>query len=190
MLVGYARVSTTDQRADLQIKSLREKGCERVFDEQASGASVDRPQLSAALNFMREGDCLVVWKLDRLARSIRQLIQTVDLLDGRGVGLQSVTENIDTTSPSGRLVFHVFGALAEFERSIIRERTKAGLAAAKANGRMGGRPKALSEGDIQAAMAMLRDPGISGREVARRLSISISTLYRYIPGAKGSLDRQ
>ena len=128
MLVGYARVSTQDQKPALQRDALTAAGCEKLFEETASGAQRDRPQLQAAIDYMRAGDTLVVWKLDRLARSVKQLIETVEGLDARGIGFRSLTETIDTTTPGGKLVFHIFGALAEFERSIIRERTKAGLA--------------------------------------------------------------
>ena len=137
MLVGYARVSTQDQKPELQLDALRKAGCERIFSDKASGAQRDRPELSAALSYMRDGagDVLVVWKLDRLARSLKQLIETVEDLGTRGIGFRSLTEAIDTTSAGGRLTFHIFGAMAEFERSIIRERTRAGLDAARARGR-------------------------------------------------------
>ena len=148
MLVGYARVSTQDQKPELQLDALTAAGCEKVFEEKASGALRDRPQLQAALDYMRDGDTLVVWKLDRLARSIKQLIETVEMLEERGVGFRSITEAIDTTTSGGRLVFHIFAALAEFERSIIRERTVAGLASARARGRFGGRPPSLSDKDL------------------------------------------
>jgi len=140
MNVGYARVSTRDQKPELQLDALREAGCERIFEEKASGAQRDRPELKAALDYMRGGDTLVVWKLDRLARSMKQFVDTVEGLDKRGIGFRSITESIDTVTPGGKLVFHVFGALAEFERSIIRERTEAGLRAARDRGRLGGRP--------------------------------------------------
>ena len=134
MLVGYARVSTQDQKPALQRDALTAAGCEKLFEETASGAQRDRPQLQAAIDYMRQGDTLVVWKLDRLARSMKQLIETVEALDARGIGFRSLTEAIDTTTPGGKLVFHIFGALAEFERSIIRERTSAGLTAARDHG--------------------------------------------------------
>src|SRR4028119_1874085 len=138
MLVGYARVSTREQNQALQLDALEAAGCGRVYTETASGAQRDRPELKAALDYAREGDTLVVWKLDRLARSIRQLIETVEDLERQGIGLRSLTEAIDTATPGGRLVFHVFAALAEFERSVIRERTAAGLAAGRARGGGGG----------------------------------------------------
>jgi len=187
MLVGYARVSTQDQKPELQLDALTSAGCEKVFEEKASGAQRDRPQLIAAIDYMRSGDTLVVWKLDRLARSMKQLIETVEGLDGRGIGFRSLTEAIDTTTPGGKLVFHIFGALAEFERSIIRERTNAGLKAARDRGRLGGRPPALSADDLAAARAMLRDPEITVEQVAKRLGVAPSTLYRHIPGGRGAL---
>lgn len=185
MLVGYARVSTQDQKADLQTDALQAAGCEKVFTEKASGAQRDRPELKAALDYIRAGDTLVVWKLDRLARSIKQLIETVEDLEKRGIGFKSLTENIDTTTSGGKLIFHIFASLAEFERSIIKERTKAGLDAARARGKKGGRPPALTDRDIQAAKAMLADPNITVEEVAIRLKVAASTLYRHLPGGRG-----
>lgn len=190
MLVGYARVSTLDQNADLQIDALRAAGCEKLFVEKASGAKPDRPELMAAINFVREGDTLVVWKLDRLARSLKQLIETVELLESRTIGMRSLTEAIDTTTSGGRLIFHIFGALAEFERSIIRERTRAGLDAARARGRKGGRPKAMSEADVKVAKAMLADQTITVDEVAKRIGVSPATLYRHLPAARSTVTFQ
>jgi len=187
MLIGYARVSTQEQDPALQLDALTQAGCDKVFTEKASGAQRDRPQLMAALEYMREGDTLVVWKLDRLARSLRQLIETVELLEERRIGFRSLTEAIDTTSPGGKLVFHIFASLAEFERGIIRERTKAGLAAARARGKMGGRPSALARADLAAAKALLRDPNITVEEAARRVGVSPSTLYRHLPGGRSAL---
>ena len=138
-LIGYARVSTAEQDTALQTDALRNAGCERVFEDTASGAKADRPGLADALAYLRDGDVLVVWRLDRLGRSLPHLIETVGKLEARGVGFRSLTENIDTTTPGGRLIFHVFGALGQFERDLIRERTKAGLTAAAARGRKGGR---------------------------------------------------
>jgi DNA invertase Pin-like site-specific DNA recombinase len=188
MLVGYARVSTQDQRPELQLDALGAAGCARVFEEKASGAQRDRPQLLAAIDFMRPGDTLAVWKLDRLARSVRQLIDTVEGLEARGIGFRSLTEAIDTTTPGGKLVFHIFGALSEFERAIIRERTVAGLEAARARGRRGGRPPALTPDDLAAARALLRDPQITVAAVARRLGVAPSTLYRHLPGGRGAQE--
>ena len=190
MQIGYARVSTQDQKPELQIDALTAAGCERIFEEKASGAKRDRPELIAALDYLREGDTLVVWKLDRLARSMKQLIETAEMLDARKIGLRSLTENIDTTTSGGRLVFHLFGALAEFERSIIRERTTAGLTAARARGRVGGRPKALDDSDLAVARALLSDPNITTKEVAERLGVSVSTLYKHIPAARAVVTNQ
>ena len=187
MLVGYARVSTQDQNPALQIDALKAAGCEKLFTEKASGAQRDRPELAAALSFMRKGDSLVVWRLDRLARSLPQLIETVAQLESEGIGLRSLTEAIDTSTAGGKLIFHIFGALAEFERSVIRERTRAGLKAARERGRKGGRPPALSASDLAAAKAMLRDPQITVAEVAARLKVSPATLYRHLPGGRGTV---
>jgi DNA invertase Pin-like site-specific DNA recombinase len=186
MLVGYARVSTQDQDPSLQLDALKTAACEKIFIEKASGAQRERPELQAALGYMRKGDTLVVWKLDRLARSVKQLIETVEALGGEGIGFRSLTEAIDTTTNGGRLVFHIFAALAEFERSIIRERTLAGLEAARARGRKGGRPPALSPKDLAAAKALLRDPEITVSEIARRLGVVPSTLYRHLPKARSA----
>lgn len=190
MLVGYARVSTQDQNPALQLDALTAAGCEKVFTEKASGAQRDRPDLAAALSYMRSGDSLVVWKLDRLARSLPQLIETVATLEDQGIGFRSLTEAIDTTTAGGKLVFHIFGALAEFERSVIRERTRAGLKAARDRGRKGGRPPALSAADLAVAKALLRDPAITVDEVATRLKVSPATLYRHLPGGRGGIGAQ
>ena len=184
MLIGYARVSTRDQKAHLQLDALRDAGCEKIFEEAASGARRDRPELNAALDFMRSGDTLVVWKLDRLARSTRQLLETVEMFERRKIGLKTITQNIDTTNAGGRLIFTVFGAIAEFEREIIRERTRAGLDAARSRGRKGGRPRSLSDKDLKQARALLTDPEITVEEVARRFGVGPSTLYRYLPAAR------
>lgn len=185
-IIGYARVSTADQTPDLQIDALKSAGAHRIFVETASGAKTDRPELAAALDYLRPGDTLAVWKLDRLARSIRQLIDTIEALDRAGCGFRSLTEAIDTISPTGKLLFHIFGALTEFERSIIRERTVAGLAAAKDRGRRGGRPRKMSEVTISAAKAMIRDGSMTIKEIAEQLRISDGTLYKYIPHPRES----
>jgi DNA invertase Pin-like site-specific DNA recombinase len=188
MFIGYARVATHDQDLALQLDALGEAGCEKVFTEKASGAQRERPQLQAALSYMRAGDTLVVWKLDRLARSLKQLIETVESLGERSIGLRSLTEAIDTTTSGGRLVFHLFASLAEFERSIIRDRTLAGLAAARARGRMGGRPRSLGPQDLTVAKALLRDPEITMDQVAQRLGVAPATLYRHLPGGRSALE--
>jgi DNA invertase Pin-like site-specific DNA recombinase len=186
-LVGYARVSTRDQNAALQRDALSAAGCVRVFEETASGASRDRAQLAATLDYMRPGDTLVVWKLDRLARSLKQLIETIEELEKRGIGFRSLTEAIDTTTAGGRLVFQIFGALSEFERQIIRERTRAGLDAAQALGRKAGRKPKLGADDLAAARAMLTDPTISVEAIAKRLGVAPGTLYRHLPAARSSV---
>src|SRR5215470_18012711 len=186
MLLGYARVSTIDQNLTLQRDALTEVECGKIFTEQMSGAVTDRPALHDALEFARSGDTLIVWKLDRLARSVKQLIETVENLRVRGIGFRSLTEALDTTTAQGRLVFHMFGALAEFERSLIRERTQAGLAAARRAGRTGGRPPKLTNDDIEAAKAMLANPDIgvtqsAHRESPRRLRPTRELLLTYSP---------
>lgn len=186
-LVGYARVSTRDQTVVLQLDALREAGCERIFEEVASGTQRDRPQLAAALDYMRPGDTLVAWKLDRLARSTKQLIETVEELARREIGFRCLTQDIDTTTAGGRLVFTIFSAIAEFEREIILERTRAGLDAARARGRRGGRPPALKPHDLKEARALLSDPEITVEKVAARLRVSPSTLYRHLPGGRSAV---
>ena len=188
MLVGYARVSTQDQNPELQLDALKGAGCEKVFEEKASGAKRDRPELAAALSFMRKSDTLVVWKLDRLARSLKQLMETVEDLSARGVGFRSLTEAIDTTTSGGRLVFHIFGALAEFERGIIRERTTAGLEAARARGRVGGRPKSLTEDDLGVARTLLKDGQLTIAQVAERLGVAPSTLCVHVPQSRSTIS--
>ncbi len=185
-LVGYARVSTRDQNAALQRDALTKAGCERLFEEAASGAQRDRPQLMAALDYLRPGDTLIVWKLDRLARSLKQLIETVEELERRQIGFRSLTEAIDTTTPGGRLVFQIFGALAEFERGLIRERTRAGLETARAQGRLSGRRPKITGKDIQAAKALLTGTDLTVEEAARRIGVSPATLYRHLPAARAA----
>ena len=181
MYVGYARVSTQDQTLDLQKDALEKIGCTKIFTDTASGAKEERKGLEEALAFLREGDTLVVWRLDRLGRSLKELIEIVKDLNTRNVEFQSITENIDTTTPGGKLVFHMFGALAEFERDIIRERTKAGLQAARARGRLGGRPKALNTPKkIAIAQSLYDDKNHTIDEICKTLNISRATLYRYI----------
>jgi DNA invertase Pin-like site-specific DNA recombinase len=178
--IGYARVSTADQNMNLQQDALEKAHCERVFHDTASGAKDDRSGLSDALTYAREGDTLVVWKLDRLGRSLKHLVDTVASLHARKVGFQSLQEQIDTTTSGGKLVFHVFAALAEFERDLIRERTSAGLAAARSRGRNGGRPPKLSQRQLAMARKLLSDPGTRIDDVCRTLRISRSTLYRHL----------
>jgi DNA invertase Pin-like site-specific DNA recombinase len=180
MKIGYARVSTLDQNLELQTDALEKAGCEKIFTDRASGARDDRQGLSDAVEFCRKGDSLVVWKLDRLGRSLKHLIETINELHSKGVGFVSVQESINTTTSGGKLIFHVFGALAEFERELIRERTNAGLASARARGRLGGRPKAITQKQIQMAKTMLADPNTTVKEICEALDVSKSTLYRYL----------
>jgi len=178
-LLGYARVSTAEQTAALQQDALRAAGCQRIWSDTASGTRTDRPQLAAVFDQLRVGDTLVVWRLDRLGRSLPHLIETIGELQARGVGFKSVQESIDTTTPGGRLVFHVFGALASFERELIQERTLAGLAAARERGRLGGRPTALSPAKLRQARKMIGETPVT--EVAQVLGVSRATLYRRVP---------
>jgi DNA invertase Pin-like site-specific DNA recombinase len=180
MFIGYARVSTADQTLDLQKDALEKAGCTKIFTDTASGAKAERTGLDEALNYVRSGDTLVVWRLDRLGRSLTHLIATITGLSDQYIGFKSVTENIDTTSSGGKLVFHIFGALAEFERDIIRERTQAGLRAARARGRKGGRPKALTPKKAQQLRTLYNDKTNTIDEICRTLNISRATLYRYI----------
>ena len=179
MRIGYARVSTTDQHLDLQHDALHTAGCERLFSDTVSGARVDRPGLTAALSACRSGDTLVVWKLDRLGRSLPHLVEIVQDLDARGVGFTSLQEQMDTTTSGGKLIFHIFASLAAFERDLIRERTHAGLAAARARGRKGGRPKGVNEKKRKAALALKRDPQYSIKEICEIVGISRNTYYKY-----------
>ena len=184
VLIGYARVSTLDQNLTLQRDALTAAGCTKLFVEQMSGMVLERPALRDALEFARAGDTVVVWKLDRLARSMSQLIETLEALRVRNIGFRSLTEALDTTTPQGRLVFHLFGALAEFERGLIRERTSAGLAAARRLGRTGGRPAKLTDDDLDVATTLLANPDITVAEIAERVGVSPATLYRYLPAAR------
>lgn len=176
-MVGYARVSTGEQNLALQLDALRAAGCEKIFEDQASGARTDRPGLTQALSYVRDGDTLMVWKLDRLGRSMKHLVETINELEGRGVGFRSLTEDIDTTTPGGRLVFHLFGALAQFERDLIGERTKAGLKAAKERGRRGGRQAVVTLEKLEKAKAHI-EAGLNVREAAARVKVSKTALYK------------
>src|SRR5947207_9853104 len=183
MNIGYARVSTQDQTLNLQKDALEHIGCAKIFTDVISGSTTERHGLHAALSYVREGDTLVVWRLDRLGRSLKHLIETITNLNNRKIGFKSITENIDTTTSGGKLVFHIFGALAEFERDIIRERTQAGLQAARARGRKGGRPKAKALNTpkkVTLAQSLYNDKNNSIDEICKTLNISRATLYRYI----------
>jgi DNA invertase Pin-like site-specific DNA recombinase len=180
MLIGYARISTHDQTLHLQKDALEKAGCEKIFTDRVSGSKAERKGLTEALSHLREGDTLVVWRLDRLGRSLRHLIDTITALDERGVGFKSLTENIDTTTSGGKLVFHIFGALAEFEREIIRERTQAGLQSARSRGKVGGRPKALTPKEVQILRNMAADKSLTVSDVCKTLGIGRTTFYRYV----------
>ena len=191
MIVGYARVSTQDQSLELQLDALRVAGCEQIFSEKITGKSRERPELTTCLKMLRKEDVLVVWKLDRLARSLKDLVELINELESRQIGFRSVTEAIDTTTAGGRLVFHIFGALAEFEHNLIRERTIAGLAAARARGRKGGRKPSMSTADTRKAAAMLKDDKITKKEVAEHFGVSRLTLNKSLAreGFDGLPDR-
>ncbi len=184
MLIGYARVSTDDQNLDLQRDALRAAGCAKIYEDRISGATATRPGLTLALEVARAGDALVVWRLDRLGRSLHDLILLARRLEEQEIGLVSLTEKIDTGSPGGRLVFHMFAALAEFERNLVRERTQAGLAAARARGRFGGRPKALDPVKRELAVRLYAEKQHSIAEICRMMGISKPTLYGYVAEAK------
>ena len=188
MKVGYARVSTGDQNLDLQRDALKAVGCGKIIDDTASGGRVERAGLERVRELLRKGDVLVVWRLDRLGRSLRHLIDLMTELEGLGIGFQSVTEQIDTTSPGGKLVFHIFGALAEFERNLIRERTKTGLEAARARGRKGGRAKKLSEPKRKLAVDLYRKKDHTIAEICEMVGVTKPTLYKYVRDAGGVRD--
>jgi DNA invertase Pin-like site-specific DNA recombinase len=180
MLIGYARVSTADQRHDLQLAALKAAGCGRIFTDTASGSFDDRPGLREALAALRPGYVLVIWKLDRLSRSLKHLLETVTDLGQRGIGLKSVTEQLDTTSPAGKMIFALLGAMAELERDVLIQRTKAGLLAAREKGRIGGRPPKLDDRKTAAARRLLADPDMRVEDVCVAVGCSKSTLYRHL----------
>lgn len=182
MLIGYMRVSTADQSLDLQRDALLAAGVspDRIYEDVCSGKSTERPGLARALDVARDGDAIVVWKLDRVGRSLPHVVGLVGDLQKRGVGLKVLTGDIDTTTPTGRLVFGIFATLAEFERDLIHERTMAGLAAARARGRAGGRPRVMTKQKVKAAMALRADRDNAARDVAHQLGVSLSTLYAYV----------
>jgi DNA invertase Pin-like site-specific DNA recombinase len=183
MQIGYARISQSDQSLDLQCDALAKAGCEKIFSDTVSGAREKRPGLSQALEFARSGDVLVVWRLDRLGRSLPHLIETIRHLDQRAVGFKSLAEAIDTTTTGGRLAYHLFGALTEFERALIRERTRAGLEAARQRGRVGGRPRSMTGDKIDAAKKLLSSD-TPPKDVASVVGVSVPTLYRWLPSSK------
>ncbi len=184
-MIGYVRVSTGDQDTALQRDALEKAGCDKLFEDQASGAKADRPGLAQALRYVRKGDVLMVWKLDRLGRSMRHLIETVTELEAKGIGLRSLTENIDTNTPGGRLVFHLFGALAQFERDLIRERVRAGMQAARDRGRVGGRRPVMTPEKFDRAVKLLAQ-GLNVREAAARIKVGHSSLYQALKGQTGT----
>ena len=186
MKIGYARVSTDDQILDLQKDALQASGCDEVYEEHASGKSRERPVLENCLRALRPGDTLCVWRLDRLGRSLSDLVDIINVLDQKGIAFVSITENIETGTPAGKLVFHVFAALAEFERNLIRERTSAGLKSARARGRVGGRPSKVTKKEVQMILALMRDPSQKPPDIALRFGIHRSTLYRIAKQNKNS----
>jgi DNA invertase Pin-like site-specific DNA recombinase len=183
-LIGYARVSTTEQHLHLQQDALSAAGCLKIFTDTISGAKAERKGLTEALDYVRGGDTLVVWRLDRLGRSLKDLIERITELHNRNIGFKSLTENIDTTTSGGKLIFHIFGALAEFERDIIKERTNAGLTAARARGRQGGRPRSsLSDArKLQMAKQMYENKNLPVKDICKALGIPRSTFYKYVKG--------
>jgi len=180
MLIGYARVSKEDQNLELQKDALKKAGCEDIFEDHISGSRQQRPGLQALLGYIRKGDTLVVWRLDRLGRSLKDLISLFDLLSSKGIEIKSLNECLDTSSSSGKLIFHLFAALAEFERNLIRERTFAGLEAARARGRKGGRPKKLSEDERSVSVQLYREKKYTIRKICHMMGISRPTLYKYV----------
>ncbi len=182
MLIGYARVSTIDQNLDLQLSTLKAAGCEKLYQDQISGTKANRPGLGMALEVLRKNDTLVVWKLDRLGRTVKGLIDLVNQLHQKEIHFKSITDNVDTSTPAGRFFFHIMASLAQMERELMAERTKAGLAAAKAKGRVGGRKRKMTQSKIESAKQLLAS-GSLPRDVAQNLGISIPTLYRWIPAS-------
>lgn len=182
MLIGYARVSTQDQNLELQRAALEKAGCLRIYEDKISGARSERPGLMQVMEILREGDTLVVWKLDRLGRSVKQLVNLVDDLNKQGVQFKSLTDSIDTDMPSGRFFFHVMASLAEMERELAVERTRAGLAAARQLGRKGGRRRKMTDSKIESAKKLLAS-GVAPKDVANNLGVSVSTLYRWVPAS-------
>lgn len=182
LTIGYARVSTQDQNLDLQRSALEQAGCERIYEDQVSGSRSERPGLKAMLDFIREGDTLVVWKLDRLGRSVKGLVDLVGEFSTKGINFKSLTDSIDTTTPAGRFFFHIMASLSQMERELTVERTRAGLIAARQQGRVGGRKRKMTDSKLESAKKLLAN-GVPPREVAENLGISIPTLYRWLPAS-------
>ncbi|NET35544.1 MAG: recombinase family protein [Cyanothece sp. SIO1E1] len=190
MKIGYARVSTKEQNLSLQIDALKKEGCYMVFQEKVSGSKADRPELRKMIEQLREGDIIIIWKLDRLGRSLRDLVNLIREIQDRGAGLKSLNDSIDTTTAHGKLIFHIFASLAEFERDIISERTKAGLASARARGRVGGRPKGLSKEALDKAIiveTLYKQGDMSIAQICKHVSIARSTVYNYLKFRKVKL---
>lgn len=184
MLIGYARVSTQDQNLQLQLDALKKAGCEKVYEEKMSGTRADRPELTKALEMLRSGDTLAVWKLDRLGRSVKDLVNLVTDLSSKGIHFRSLTDSIDTSTPSGRFFFNIMASLAEMERELMQERTNAGLVAARKAGRIGGRRRSMTEGKVESAKHLLAS-GMPPKDVATSLGVSVPTLYRWVPASSG-----
>ena len=185
MLIGYARVSTQDQNLDLQVDALIKAGCQKIFDDKISGSHSERAGLAKALEMLRDGDTLVVWKLDRLGRSVKNLVDLVGELQNQGIQFKSLTDAIDTSTPSGRFFFHVMASLAEMERELTVERTRPGLEVARQLGRKGGRSRKMTDSKIESAKKLLAN-GVPPRDVAKNLGVSVPTLYRWIPASANS----
>jgi DNA invertase Pin-like site-specific DNA recombinase len=189
MRIGYVRVSSDEQNLDLQLEAMRQAGCDKIYEDKASGANTERPGLQLALEVLREGDTLVVWKLDRLGRTVKQLVNFVTWFEENGIHLRSLTDSIDTSTPSGRFFFHIMASLSQMERELLLERTRAGLSAARTRGRLGGRKRKMTDQKLLSAKKLLA-AGTTPKEVASHLGISIPTLYRWLPGAAaGSLPK-
>lgn len=183
MLIGYARVSTTEQNLDLQITALNDVGCTKIYEDQKSGNVFNRPGLQMTLEVLREGDTLVIWRLDRLGRSVRNLVDLINQLEEKGIHFKSISDNVDTSTPSGRFFFHIMASLSQMERELLQERTKAGLDAARAKGRIGGRKRLMTQSKIESAKKLLKS-GTPAKEVAKNLGVSVPTLYRWLPASE------
>jgi DNA invertase Pin-like site-specific DNA recombinase len=183
LFIGYSRVSSQEQNLDLQLEALQQAGCNKIYEDKASGTKAERPGLTLALEVLRKGDTLVVWKLDRLGRTVKQLVVFVSGFEEKGIHLRSLTDAIDTTTPSGRFFFHIMASLSQMERELLLERTQAGLNAARARGRTGGRKRKMTEYKMLSAKKLLA-AGTPPKDVANHLGVSVPTLYRWIPGAK------
>jgi DNA invertase Pin-like site-specific DNA recombinase len=189
MLIGYARVSTEDQNPDMQVDDLKKAGCIEIFVDKISGANKEKPELAKALNYLRQDDALVVWKLDRLGRSVKNLIERTGELEGKGIHFKSLTDSIDTSTPAGRFFFHMMASLSEMERDLLIERTQKGLAAARKRGRIGGRKRLMTPAKVDSAKKLLA-VGSPPKEVAANLGISVPTLYRWLPASEREIAQE